>query len=218
MIRRTIAFFISMILCWISSSVRAAEISCPYGKSACLVPSLNGQIYKGDYDKVAAFLRARHPTVGDFFLNSPGGDVDEALKIGRLFRKYSITTTTSSRRDDGSFSSPDPWCRNQNCICASACALIWLGGVYRDGTVGLHRPRTNDPMFKGLSPADASTMYRRVLERVETYLNEMEVPKSIIESMITTSSSDVRWVDSSDEGLDQPPSIAEWVDASCGRS
>ena len=71
-------------------------------------------------------------------------------------------------------------------------------------------------MFKGLAPADASTAYRRVLQSIAAYLDEMEVPKSIIESMIATGSSEIRWVNSRDDGLERPPSIAEWEDASCG--
>jgi len=82
--------------------------------------------------------------------------------------------------------------------------------------VGLHRPRINDPMFRGLSAADASTVYRQALGRIAAYLDEMEVPKPIIESMITTDSDDIRWVDSIDDKLDRPPSMAEWEDASCG--
>ena len=37
-------------------------------------------------------------------------------------------------------------------------------------------------------------MYRRILDMVAAYLNEMEVPKSTIELMISTGSSDIRWV------------------------
>jgi hypothetical protein len=82
--------------------------------------------------------------------------------------------------------------------------------------VGLHRPRTDDPAFKGLSPVDASTKYRQMLDMVATYLNEMEVPGSIVELMVVTGSSDIRWVNHDDNDLRAPPSIAEWVDASCG--
>jgi hypothetical protein len=55
-----------------------------------------------------------------------------------------------------------------------------------------------------------------VLERIAAYLDEMEVPKPIIESMVATSSGDIRWVDSTVDELNRPPSIAEWEDASCG--
>jgi hypothetical protein len=157
----------------------------------------------------------------NFILVSPGGDVDEALKIGRLFRKHLLFANAPQRKSDGSIwiyeldrTAP---CRGQNCTCASACALIWFGAVERAGIVGLHRPYIDDPMFAGLPPAEASIRYRQLLDSVVSYLNEMEVPKSIIESMTATSSGDIRWVDSIDEGLTWPASIAEWVGASCGR-
>src|SRR5215472_2142471 len=108
-------------------------------------------------------------------------------------------------------------CRGQNCTCMSACALIWFGGIERGGMVGLHRPYIVGPVFKGLSPADASTTYRRLLDGVAAYLNEMEVPTSIVELMVATGSDDIRWVQAFDDqlDLDRPPSIAEWSDASC---
>jgi hypothetical protein len=99
---------------------------------------------------------------------------------------------------------------------ASACALIWFGSVTRIGVVGLHRPTTDDPAFKALSPADASPIYRRMIESVTNYLDEMETPKPMIDAMIATGSAEMRWVDSDKDGLENPPSIAEWKAASCG--
>jgi hypothetical protein len=250
MLGRTIALFTCMILCWISAPSQSAELSCavlyggggfrnpgfrvrdlwPSGKTpaayvTCFGGFLSGQISKGDYEKVAAFLKAHYPFMDTFRLNSPGGDVDEAIKIGRLFRKYLISTIAPIKLDDiASLKAGfgvDNWgnipslqsslpgarvlCRGQDCTCASACALIWFGGVDRTGMVGLHRPRIDGPEFKGLPPADASTAYRRVLDRISAYLDEMEVPKPIIESMVATSSGDIRWVDFFDDGLDTPP-------------
>jgi len=227
-----------MIVCWTSAPLQAAEISChvfyagvnkqgisdrggidkdgalkswPSGRTptpsvTCLRGFLSGEIFKGDYDKVVAFLKAHHPFLDSFILNSPGGDADEGIRIGRLFRKYLIDTTAYVEVEDG---------ENQF-RCASACALIWFGGVNRNWSVGVHRPRISDPMFRGLSPADASTAYRQVLGRIAAYLEEMEVPKSIIELMIGTGSNDIRRVNDYDDGVDPPPSIAEWEDASCG--
>jgi hypothetical protein len=205
----------------LTGSVRAAEVSClrvapAFGCRALL----RGEIVKGDYQRVRSFMANYGPT--DFTLVSPGGDVDEALKIGRLFRKHLVLAEAPYRKADGSI-----WiygldrmapCRGQNCTCASACALIWFGAVEREGIVGLHRPYIDDPMFAGLAPAEASIRYRQMLDSVVSYLSEMEVPKSIIESMTATGSGDIRWLDMIDEGLHRPPSIAEWVGASCGRS
>ena len=109
------------------------------------------------------------------------------------------------------------WCRDKReCVCASACALIWFGAVERDGVVGLHRPFTEDPAFKALTPAEASNVYRNIINRVTRYLDDMEVPKTMIDAMVSTGSSEIRWIDEETDGLRRPPSIAEWEDASCG--
>jgi hypothetical protein len=89
--------------------------------------------------------------------------------------------------------------------------------VERDGEVGLHRPTTEDPVFRALSPEDASRVYRKVLGGVTAYLDEMETPKPMIDAMVDTSSSEIHWIESDNNlGLRRPPSIAEWEDASCG--
>jgi hypothetical protein len=184
----------------------------------CDVSLLWGKIEKGDFQLVLGFLAANHPHLSVVNLNSAGGDVDEALRIGRLFRRYLISTSAPLRRSDGSFFFTDGknQCRGYNCgICASACALIWFGGINRTGTVGLHRPTTDDPSFRQLSAADASALYRRWKRDISDYLVEMEVPQSVIELTDTIGSDELRWVDSIDDRLDHPPSIFEWVKASC---
>jgi hypothetical protein len=83
----------------------------------------------------------------------PGGDVDNALKIGHLFRRYLISASAPLLAPNGVFELP--WlvagkvqylCRAPDCVCANARALFWFGGVNRQGRVGLHRPHTEDPV------------------------------------------------------------------------
>jgi hypothetical protein len=92
---------------------------------------------------------------------------------------------------------------------------MWFGSVDRHGAVGLHRPRIDDPAFTARSPAEAGRVYRRVLDDIARYMEEMEVPRPMIDAMVTTSSSEIRWVDAKDN-LERPPSFAEWEDALCG--
>jgi len=96
------------------ASVQAAEVSCdlfygtmpptpvdvaqkiwPSGRrpsqNTCKVGFIRGKIVKGDYKKIAAFYRAHHPFLSAFRLQSAGGNVGEAIKIGKMFRKYLIT-------------------------------------------------------------------------------------------------------------------------------
>jgi hypothetical protein len=104
-----------------------------------------------------------------------------------------------------------------SCRCVSACALIWFGAPKRFGVVGLHRPRTTDPAFRALSPEAAAKVYKGELNGIAHYLDEMEVPKPMIDAMVATSSVDVRWVDDHRDRLERAPSFAEWVGASCGQ-
>jgi hypothetical protein len=101
-------------------------------------------------------------------------------------------------------------------VCASACALIWFGAVNRVGVVGLHRPRVDDPDFKGMPPAEAAAVYREVLGQMGQYMTDMEAPRPMIDAMVETASSEIRWVDEDHNGLSRPASFAEWADASCG--
>jgi hypothetical protein len=195
----------------------------PVPGTTCLLGVLRGTIDQGDDEKLLDFYRANHPFLVKFYLISPGGNVNAAINIGRLFRKYLITVQSPSR-DTGNvrvllFEDTNKYlvdlCKGYyQCTCASACALVWFGAVERWGEVGLHRPTTDDPAFKALSTADASTSYRRVLGSMTAYLSEMEVPRAMIDALVGTPSSEMRWVDSDD--LLRPPSIAEWEDASCG--
>jgi hypothetical protein len=201
--------------------------------ATCRVASITGDITKGDYETFLAFYKQHHPFVASVILLSPGGDVDAALHIGRLLRKYLIKAVTSIRWSDGhtvldatdrdgkTYNRCDgPWrlfSNKSDCACASACALIWFGAPYRDGTIGLHRPHIADPSFSKLPAAEAANVYRQALFNIARYLEAMEAPKSLIEKMISTSSGDIEWVDHSETlSIERSPSFAEWVDASCG--
>jgi hypothetical protein len=193
----------------------------PNGRT-CAAGVILGPIENGDYEKVLALYRLNHPFLWGFELDSPGGNVAEAIKIGRFFRKYLISASAPIRirfpEGGETFITlgDEKECDGLNdCICASACALIWFGAVERNGTVGLHRPRTTDPYFRALDPSDGATTYRKVLDSIQAYLDEMEVPKPMIELTVATGSANIRWVTDNDD-LNRPPSLAEWEDATCG--
>jgi hypothetical protein len=229
-----------------------AEISCVdyvtmrNNEKYCAQAFLHGEIVKGDYSKVALFYTRSYPPFNTLILQSPGGDVIEAIKIGRLLRKYFISAEAPFGQDDASNSklglddgsadsklirdifesmtsltvigatSYSNLCSGRECVCASSCALIFFGSPRRHGSVGLHRPVIDNPEFKKLSPAEAERAYKPVLALISQYLEEMEVPREFIEAMIATSSSDIRWVRS--KGIERSPSFAEWQDANCGSS
>ena len=60
----------------------------PIPGSSCLAGMLTGPILTGDDEQFLRFYRQHHPFLQRFHLGSPGGNVDAAISIGRLFRKY----------------------------------------------------------------------------------------------------------------------------------
>lgn len=131
---------------------------------------IQGPIEAGDHERFANRL-ARLVAGGDLpevqdpdvlwtvKLDSPGGDPDEAMRIGRLLRGAFATTEVSyryARRPDGVWDfqrSGDLVCldgedRLGGCHpdiveaeCTGACLLVWLGGAQRhanEGRLGLH--------------------------------------------------------------------------------
>jgi hypothetical protein len=227
----------------LGSALRAAEVECvntyqekdpiPEELASKLWPSgfrpivgmcnaafIHGTIAKGDFEKVREIYKKNYRTLQTFYLNSPGGDVTNAINIGKMMRKYLMSGNAPWRVVfNNNLSqvlgySGRTLCNGPDCVCASACALLWFGSVNRFGAIGLHRPRIDDPLFTALSPVDAARVYRRVLDDIARYMEEMEVPRPMIDAMVATSSSEIQWVDAQDN-LERPPSYAEWADALC---
>jgi len=234
-IRRVHAAEISCISTWGARGafrLKQADLGAhfPSGRrplpTTCLEALLKGEIVSGDSEHFASLLRANHPFLDRLLLWSPGGSVEEAMEIGRLARKAMLITqapNTGIGLDDGSGElistfGMDEFCKGIACNCASACSLIWAAGIERDGgAVGLHRPSIESTSFGNLPSDQASRMYRSLLADINAYLSEMEIPLSVVEAMTDTSSAGIRWLTIKESNsLEEVPSIAEWISASCG--
>src|ERR1700733_2020669 len=94
--------------------------------SSCLTGVLAGSILTGDDEQFLRFYRQHHPFLQTFLLVSPGGSVDAAISIGRLFRKYLIEAfgpvrvPSGMRRPWGDTTGRMvDWCQGRECVCAS---------------------------------------------------------------------------------------------------
>lgn len=186
----------------------------------CSVGLVKGPITAGDYDKIVAFYRQHHPFIDSFQLQSPGGSVIEATQIGRFFRRYLIEAEAPAYINGLSFlrNINGETCAGPDCICASACALVWFGASRRMGRVGMHRPRRTDLDFSALSVEAASAQYKEALRLVTNYLIEMGAPRTVVEKMVSTSSADVHWLDDGvlgDLPIERDAAFDEWLRASC---
>jgi ATP-dependent protease ClpP protease subunit len=128
---------------------------------------ITGVISEQDASTLAALSErlARKPAT--IYLDSKGGDVFAAMKIGRIIRAYEGST----------------WNR---AICYSSCALIYIAGVTRlnfFAEIGLHRP------YLASSPLSRETIEKQMpimLARVKSYVAEMGISNTFYEQMIVT--------------------------------
>lgn len=207
-------------------------------RDTCTTVLIKGAIEIGDSVKFAQLLQRNHPFLDHVLLWSPGGSVEEAMQIGRLIRKDLLYTEapedlrqTNPPAGQGILKVDlltaivgvpllsNDVCVGVNCHCASACFLIWSAGAMRRGSaLGLHRPAIQSTSFAALPPDRASVLYRQLLMNINSYLNEMEVPRRFIEVMTDTSSSDIRWLNGYEaSAMRDVPSITEWIGTACGK-
>jgi hypothetical protein len=211
---------------------------------------LFGQIEEGDAARFASEVEKANKRglhVDRLSLVSIGGDVGEALEIGRLVRKYGIFTKSPTpvekyevgqkirriryRLCDGGLLISPPIVSNRDglkyvegarvmpeCICASACSLIWFAGLLKYGEIGVHRS------YFSQIPDDVDfENYSKSLDRshsaIASYLSEMRVPYFVIDRVNNTTSDDIyffRTKGTYDDNDPKSPPLLETDDALFG--
>ncbi len=178
---RAIFLFFTWVFFTASAPAVAADISA-YQRGVLI----QGSIQKGDYAKIIQFVR--HPdNYGRFarsvFLDSPGGDLVETIKIAHLLEtSYAATHVVPGAR------------------CYSACFILWMSGVSRNvsggATLGVHRINVK---LDGEIMDPASERFSSIARRVENYMTMLGTPRTILDKMNATASADMfvinqRWL------------------------
>lgn len=129
----------------------------------------DGTITKGIANDFKEILNNEGPNV---YLNSPGGDLQEALKLGRLIRKAGKKTIIGSLAGVDTFEGTNrPIDFPENGRCESACAYAFMGGQERrlgSGRLGLHRFYSTE---RGLTSDEAQFLSGLLVE----YMVEMGI-------------------------------------------
>ncbi len=177
---------------------------------------IEGEIKKGDYDRFRYLVMLGMVGPG-IWLASPGGDLVEAIRIGKLIRKLKLEVyapDSNSKLWATTIHIKNP----QNNVCASACFFIYAAGVRRAGDVlGVHRPRFTEENLRSMSIDEVATGQSASQEFASSYLKSMGTPSTIIEIMNSTKPSDMHWLT---ENELKPlkgyiPEYGDWLDAKC---
>ena len=183
---------------------------------------LDGPIKGGDFKAFKGMLYFGPEYFHGVYLNSVGGDVLEAIKIGKLIRNLYLRTFAPLTIEENASSGhcPKSIFGKTNCVCYSSCSLLFFAGVERAGNaVGIHRAFMPHKDLAKLSIEQAQGMHKLANNTVKSYLREMEVPAGIIEKIGKIPSKEIYHL--SDDPLQaevgrEAPSIEEWLISRCG--
>ena len=177
---------------------------------------VDGEIVDGDYERFVSAVADAGFGKGHVFISSPGGNVSTAVSIGSLIRALRFTTEIP----DNIQGRAECWSKSLSiCTCASACPLIYLAGVQREGTfLAIHRTFIKKERLETLSFGDAQQIGRLQSDLVDQYLRHMGAPGALSEEMHSIPSSEVRVLPREfvQRYLSDPPETAEWLSAKCG--
>ena len=135
------------------------------------------------------------------FLDSPGGQVQSAITMGRLLRA----------------SAAEVWVDRGN-TCESACILVLSGGVSRNAVpsakLGVHRPYFEKNQFARLSFAQSQKRYAALSTGVKDYLAEMGIADELYQTMMQVPSGEMQYLDQNTAErtalLGNDPAHEEW--------
>lgn len=140
--------------------------------------SIRGQINRGDFDRFKRFLLENDALKGyanKVWLNSPGGDVVEAMRFADLFDKSSAAVNVG------------PYSK-----CYSACVFMFAGAASRTvfplGELGVHRLVLSS---EEVAYAREKAVVVQASEDVYTFLTRQGMPQDIVARMRETPASEI---------------------------
>ncbi|RNJ42372.1 hypothetical protein B5V01_28415 [Mesorhizobium erdmanii] len=113
---------------------------------------------------------------------SPGGNIQKAMDLGRLIRRLGLSTIQFRAVE-----------------CASACSLAFFGGVMRfaeAGSIGVHKSSFSNDI--SLNTKDAVSGVQQMTADIITYMIEMGVDPALLQLSLQYDSDDIRYLSKSE--------------------
>lgn len=117
-----------------------------------------------------------------FHLNSPGGSLISGIEVGRIIRKYGVSTSIGIKSVTDEMDIPGE--------CYSACSLAFLGGVYRyknsKSAYGVHR------FYKDNTTPQDLELGQIMSAAITNFITEMGVSPGLFDLMVEAGPSEIR--------------------------
>lgn len=141
---------------------------------------LHGEIDADAPQRFQAMMQSgRIPAGSDIYLNSPGGDPNAGIALGRMFRSGGMATHLGTPRPPRHAS-----VAAKTAVCVDACVYAYLGGLYRWAPTGMDRIGFN------VSPETSA----KASPRVSAYLADMGIDVATLASAATPSHAGTAWM------------------------
>lgn len=214
MLKRALAgWFIALAVCLLgthNTSIAAVFTLQPADKFGPVSVLIKGRIDIGDFDKFKNFLLQPgnlKAYANYVWLDSIGGDLNEAMKFASLFEASSASVVVGP---DGK--------------CYSACFMMFAGAadrwLYTFGELGVHRVSVNS---SNADRAQRRDIERNVSDDLRRYLTRQGIPATLIDQMMDTPAFDMTIIDTKMlkrmgwlRGLASRPSFLAAVEKVCG--
>jgi hypothetical protein len=170
---------------------------------------ISGELDTGDYARLLRRIgedENRFLSQNRIILASNGGDVVEAIKIAQLLQAMFTQVSVSPQAGP----------------CVGACFLIYAAAAERtadaEHLIGLHRPTLLPSVAGSLAPAEAAALEERALSQVRAFLQSNDVPRDILDHMLSPASVDVQWLTPHEAERigDKSVSFRRFLAAHCG--
>lgn len=176
-------FVLVSLMGWSSGSLQALDFRRhPDADSNKLNAILaTGEVRAGDADRLLNYLRTLPKKQNTaIYLSSPGGNLYEGMRLGRLFRRERIKTVIEGGE-----------------MCASACALAFLGGRDRQGRRWMSSTTTSQLGFHAFRNGNGSMAgtddTQLIVSHVLQYGRDVAAPIDILIANFGTPSSEMYW-------------------------
>lgn len=140
-----------------------------------------GDVEFGDAERLSAFLAKQPPKTNTaVYLASPGGNLYEGMQLGYFFRDNFIRTVVEGGR-----------------LCASACALAFLGGVDNTGQPwrsSSSNSRLGFHAFSSLGTPLNEDEVQQIVADVLAYSRDVYAPLDLLILTFSTPSNEIRWL------------------------
>ncbi len=147
-----------------------------------------GEIEYNDVEKLDRYVsnlpKKKHTAI---YFNSPGGNLLGGIRLGRYFKNNRIKTVIQG-----------------DSICASACALAFLGGTDKDGNKWMSSTTTSHLGFHAFSKGDGtkyadSDLTQQIVAEILKYGYYVNAPMEIFIKQFSTPSHDMYWFSKDEE-------------------